>query len=54
MFLPVDRLHGAPKGCPAPSFDLDERDRAFPFSDEVDVPVTVAVPSLENPPPVLA
>lgn len=54
LFLPVNGLHGSTKSGSAPSFDFDERDRPFPFGDQVDVPVTVPVPSLEDSPPVLA
>jgi hypothetical protein len=45
-----DRFHRIPKLQPAPSFDLDEGDRAFTFDDEIDIAVADTEAALNDPP----
>ncbi len=49
-FLPVDRLDRAAEMVVAPGLDLDERDCAISFSDQVDVAVSVPEAPVEDPP----
>jgi hypothetical protein len=46
LLTPVHSLDGVAEVGPVPSFDLNERDKAFAFDDEIDVPMPGAITAL--------
>ena len=51
LLAPVDRFDRIPEFPPGPRLDLHERDGALALDDEVDVPVSVPEPAVDDPPP---
>jgi hypothetical protein len=52
LFLPVDRFHGITELASPARFDLDERNETLAFDHQVDVPMSVSKPPLNDPPAV--
>jgi hypothetical protein len=50
LFSPVDRFDGISELAAAARLDLDEGHETLPFDDEIDVPMPVAEPALDDAP----